>query len=785
MEQHLVFISHSSKDAPIGQLICHRLEEAGVRCWIAPRDIKWGDWANAIMDGLERADVCVTIVGENYLESTECPKELAEATRTCKYIIPFKLDSTELTATVRYHLGPCHWLDASTPPLESRVEELVARVLHLSENDAVYVNHRQMKLREHIVWPRPLFLGRDDELAETAALLQEEETVFLQGMGGIGKSEIAKTYARIYKDRYDTVVFLGYEGSLLDLVNSDSVLIENLPPQDTESESKEDYFRRKMEALRKITSERTLIILDNYDVDDDPNFPDLDNLPCHLLVTTRNEHEDYTCIKIGPIADFDTVRQLFLTALGRKLKDGEAEAVDELIRMVDCHTITVELLARQMKASRRKAWEMLDLMKAGGVNTHLHEKIHRDGPGQDGSAFDFISRLFRTADLTPQQEQILLWMTMVPYTGMDIGLFHDICEMDSYDDLNELIAHSWLILDEETDILRMHPIIADVVRDRLQPSVEKGKKYIAGLWREIGSLWFRTREERAQMWPYYAYLINHYFDPIPELWEAFGYLQNNAWICSHYDVSIRTGHRFLEYTKQNFPEDYKKIGIAATWLGGCYHNSGDDLHAEPYYEEGLENQKKVISEDSGYAEWNELCNAYQKVGRCAYMRGDFEKSRANFDEATKIGIEKCDKKGYYCNAVLETGCMYQAMGDYENALYYAQKSKEIYDENSGPENPNSASALTDIGKCCTHMGRYEEAGAALAEALRLNIMFNGEENRQTFWAKMAIAELAAARGDKDEALEKYQEIEAEMTQCFGEQNSDLKAVREKIASLEN
>ena len=26
--EHLIFISHSSKDAPLAQLICHRLEEA-------------------------------------------------------------------------------------------------------------------------------------------------------------------------------------------------------------------------------------------------------------------------------------------------------------------------------------------------------------------------------------------------------------------------------------------------------------------------------------------------------------------------------------------------------------------------------------------------------------------------------------------------------------------------------------------------------------------------------------------------------------------------------------
>ncbi|MBE5997716.1 MAG: tetratricopeptide repeat protein [Lachnospiraceae bacterium] len=781
--EHLVFISHSSKDAPVAQRICHKLEEAGIRCWIAPRDITTGDWAGSIMDGLARSDVFVIVVGEHSIESPECTKEITEATHTCTYIIPFKVDSSDLPPRMQYHLGPCHWLDASTPPLEKRVDELVARILNLSDEDAVYVNNRQQKLKEHMIWPRPLFLGREEELAEIAERLPECRTLFLQGMGGIGKSEIAKTYAKQYHDRYDTVVFLGYEGSILDLVTGDSLMIENLPPQDTEGETQEAYFERKMDALRRITSERTLLILDNYDTDEDPYFADLCNTPCHLLVTSRNEHEDYESVKIGPIADFATVKKLFVTAYGKTPKENEDAAIEEMIRLVGCHTITVELLARQMKASRKKADDMLKLLREGGINTRLKEKIRREGTAEQASAYDYISRLFTMSGLSPECEQLLLYMTMVPYTGIDISLFYDICGLESYDELNELIAHSWLMLDEDTDIMSMHPVVADVVREALQPTVEKGKVYIAGLYREVGSLWPYNKEDRARLWPYYAYLIHNFFDPIPELWAEFGYFANNAWICARYALSIETGHRFLDYTKEHFPEDYEKIGIAATYLGGCYHNSGDDPSAAPYYEEGLECQKKAIREDAGYGPWNDLSNAYQKVGRVAYLNRDFDKAKEFFEESIRISRENCGELGCFGNAHLEMDRMYQAKGDYENALAYAVKSQEFYVKRDGEENPNSACALTDIGKCYMHLGRYDESKEALDESLRLNIMFNGPFNRQTFWAKEALADLAAERGQRDEALQMYQEIEVEMEQCFGEKNPDLMAIRKKISDF--
>ena len=784
MEEHLVFISHSSEDALVAQLICHRLEEAGIRCWIAPRDIKHADWANEIMEALARSDIFVIIVGEHSIESPECTKEITQATHICKYIIPFKIDQADLSATMTYHLGPAHWLDASTPPMEKRVAELLDRIQNLTDADVVYLNTRRYKLKENISWPRPHFFGRDAEMEEIAQRLPEEKVLFLQGMGGIGKSEIAKNYAKKYHDRYDTVIFLAYDGSIIDLVTGDALTIENLPPQDTSSEDLDAFFQRKMEAFRHICSERTLLILDNYDVDYDPHFADLANTSCHLLVTTRNDHFEYETLIIGPIGDQDALRELFVNARGKKISPEDMEYVDEMIRLVGGHTITIELIARQMAVSRSqsKPKDMLALLRESGVNTGLKETFQREGENSRNSAFGFIEKLFVLSDLSEECLRLLRYMCLVPYTGIDICLFHDICGLDSYDDLNELIAHSWLMLNEDTDVMNMHPVVYDVVKEQLHPDVHNAKEYIAGLWRKVGSLWVYSREDRTRLWPLYYELIQNYYDPIPELWKEFGYLENNAWICGRYALSIELGHRFLAYTKENFPDDFSKIGIAATYLGGCYHNSGDDAKAAPFYEEGLENQKKSISPESDYTAWDELSSAYQKVGRWAYLTDDFEKSKSCFDESIRISLEHCDGKGSYGNALLETGCMYIRMGEYENALPYLEKSNAVYAARSGPENPNSACALKDIGKCLTNLGNYEKARTVLEESLAMHLQFNGIDSRQTFWAKEALADLAMAEGNREEGLRLYQELEVEMAQAFGEQNADLEALRKKIQS---
>ena len=59
---HDVFISHSSKDKPVADAVCANLEAAGVRCWIAPRDIAPGeDWPTAITMASAQSRIMVLI----------------------------------------------------------------------------------------------------------------------------------------------------------------------------------------------------------------------------------------------------------------------------------------------------------------------------------------------------------------------------------------------------------------------------------------------------------------------------------------------------------------------------------------------------------------------------------------------------------------------------------------------------------------------------------------------------------------------------------------------------
>ncbi len=61
-----VFVSHSSKDAQIATTICKALEERGIDCWIAPRDIGAGqNFQESIVRAIRGAKIMVLVFSGN------------------------------------------------------------------------------------------------------------------------------------------------------------------------------------------------------------------------------------------------------------------------------------------------------------------------------------------------------------------------------------------------------------------------------------------------------------------------------------------------------------------------------------------------------------------------------------------------------------------------------------------------------------------------------------------------------------------------------------------------
>lgn len=123
------FISYSSKDKTTADAVCAVLEQAGIRCWIAPRDIRpGGEYGGAIIEAIDQCRVMVLIFSSGANSSRQIHREIERAVSKGVPIIPVRIEEVVPTKSMEYFLGAIHWLDALTPPLENHLQRLAETV---------------------------------------------------------------------------------------------------------------------------------------------------------------------------------------------------------------------------------------------------------------------------------------------------------------------------------------------------------------------------------------------------------------------------------------------------------------------------------------------------------------------------------------------------------------------------------------------------------------------------------------------------------------------------------
>ena len=143
-----VFISYSSKDRTVANMVCALLEERGHRCWIAPRDILPGtEWGEAIITGLKGAQVFVLVFSQHANTSPQILREVERAVHLGMPIIPFRIEDVVPERSLEYFMSVPHWLDALSPPVEDHISRLGDVVSQLVSGVTDARDYRSVKPR--------------------------------------------------------------------------------------------------------------------------------------------------------------------------------------------------------------------------------------------------------------------------------------------------------------------------------------------------------------------------------------------------------------------------------------------------------------------------------------------------------------------------------------------------------------------------------------------------------------------------------------------------------------
>ena len=134
---HDVFISYSTKDRDLAEIIRETLEDNAIKCWIAPRDIEPGkSYAKQIMSAVKDAKLHFCLFTENFQASKFTNNELEIAFSAKIPIVSLKADESFPEDKCEFYLRTANWIDGSKD-LDYALAESIIQVTQLLDSRRV------------------------------------------------------------------------------------------------------------------------------------------------------------------------------------------------------------------------------------------------------------------------------------------------------------------------------------------------------------------------------------------------------------------------------------------------------------------------------------------------------------------------------------------------------------------------------------------------------------------------------------------------------------------------
>jgi hypothetical protein len=107
-----VFVSHAKADAEAARLIVADVERAGIRCWMAPRDIPAGaDFQDAIVEALDGASAMILVFSQRASASAHVKNEVVLAQTRGLRIVPLRIENIAPKGAFEYQFSRIQYVD--------------------------------------------------------------------------------------------------------------------------------------------------------------------------------------------------------------------------------------------------------------------------------------------------------------------------------------------------------------------------------------------------------------------------------------------------------------------------------------------------------------------------------------------------------------------------------------------------------------------------------------------------------------------------------------------------
>jgi tetratricopeptide (TPR) repeat protein len=639
------------------------------------------------------------------------------------------------------------------------------------------------------------------------------QTASFEGLGGLGKTQLAVEYAWQHDEDYPNgVIWLTADSDIAAQLTGLAVEARWVAPE-SDAKTKLDIAQHRIRSFSDC-----LIVFDNVDDRNaiEPYLP-LPTARPHLLATSRTEQAGFVPVQLDLLDEEQSVALLALEAGRQPQGDDERNAAREIARELGRLPLAVEIAGAYL-LHRAIGWrDYLALLRAN-PSAAIRARLLDSFTGHEADLYKTLSvhqRLLTEEPCLGEILDVLTWSGPVP---MGISLLAVLLGRSATELFGSLALGVKLKLLErpaETSRYGLHRLVRRVRRE---------ERPIAGMWDWIEEIlhrvgqWFSDRRQDFSDLPIFEAEIDHlhawreqaveirstgasrltwlaayppfhrgqYAESQQWLEEAQRLLASHvqaepeleAWILNDRGtVAAKQGdsrqalkfyERSLEIRKDILGEGHPDTAMSLDNLGATYHQQGDSKQALVLHQEAFEIRERVLGHNH-----RQTAISLNNLGSTYRSLGDLKQALALHQQAFEIrervlGREHPETAMSFSNL----GGIYRELGDLKQALVFHQQAFEMRARVLGHEHPDTAMSFSNLGGVYSEVGDSKQALVLLRQAFEIRKRVLGHNHPDTATSLDNLGGLYRELGDPKQALVLHQQAFETRVRVLGHDHPD-------------
>jgi hypothetical protein len=728
-----IFISYSHQDEKWKDLIVKHLEVlAGayrLTVWEDRRIETGREWQPEIETALAAADTALLLISTDFLNSAfimgkEVPVILRRREEEGVWVIPVILHPCSWKKVE--WLAPLQAFPKDGIPLPGMGSARLKKLLSLlAETVAAGPRDREEQVEGAdkaavtcLITRLPKrkidLIGRDSELALLARKLHETQRVLLvHGLGGIGKTEVCKTF---FLDNYKHYAYAGW----IDWVSSLKESLVNavrpgiLPGAAAVTDTLDEGYNRVMDFLCRAPAP-VLLVFDNLEDPGDANLDDLACLPAQVKViaNSRLDVPGFAGWKLDFLSA-GACRELFYRYYD---VEEDHEGVEEIVARCARHTLTVELLARTAQNAGLKVRDLGKLLAEKGFNLNavIGDKVETfwHDVKDRKRFFDHLLTLFDLSGVNEAELALMVNLAVLPAVYIGSAEIKEWLGLGDNEGLTALVQKGWLRRDKGN--IYMHPVVQEVTRVKAAPALETCKRLIKTL---TDKLYVEPGENPLDKkgWVGFAETVLGY---VSGSHEEIATLANNISLIfldlGQLEKALEFQLKTVEIFEKVLAKDHPDLATSYNNLSQIYQDLGQlekalefQLKANEIYEKVLDCNHPLVA-----TSYNNVSMIYQDLGQ-------LEKALSFQLKTLEIKEKVLDKDHpSLATSYNNVSMIYKNLGQLEKALEFQLKDIAISEEVLGKDHPSLATSYNNVSTIYYAMGQLEKALSFQLKALEI------------------------------------------------------------------